>query len=68
MIDGVVLGSERLVGESIGPMFAVPGVFESPQAAIKNARRNKKGKNVKRFSFMSMRPVIISWLIAKLVL
>ena len=44
IIDGVVLGCEWPVGESIGPMVEVVDVNESPQAAINNVRRSKIGR------------------------
>ena len=66
MIDGVDLDCDWPVGESIGPTFDVLGVYESPQAVIRNARRMKIGKIVKRF--ISIRPVIFSWLITNLLL
>jgi len=66
--EGVVPGCEWTVGESTGPAFDEVGVNESPQAVKRNVRRSKIGKIVKRFNFINMRPVKISWLIKNLLL
>ena len=66
IIVGVVLGREWSVGDSIDLMFDVVGVNESPQAAISKARRSKIGRYLIRF--ISISPVIVSWLITNLFL